>query len=101
MFEINKVTKQGDPLSSLLFNTVLQVALKDDFPRWQKKKGMGICLGNYELDCFTNLRLADDVLLFATTKEQLQKMMSEFKHKVGLKIHPGKKTKILSNQSSS
>ena len=38
MFEIKKVTKQGDLLSSLLFNTVLQVALKDDFPRWQKKK---------------------------------------------------------------
>ena len=41
------------------------------------------------------------MLLFATTKEQLQK--SDFKHsteKVGLKIHPGKK-KILSNESSS
>ena len=27
-----KETKQGDPLSSLLFNTVLQMALKDDPP---------------------------------------------------------------------
>ena len=43
MFEIKKGTKQGDPLSNLLFNTGLQVALKDDLPRWQKKKGMGIC----------------------------------------------------------
>ena len=34
MFEIKKGTKQGDPPSSLLFNTVLQVALRDDFPRW-------------------------------------------------------------------
>ena len=40
MFEIKKGTEQGDPLSSLLFNTVLQTALKDDIPRWQKKKGM-------------------------------------------------------------
>ena len=48
MFEIKKGTKQGDPLPSLLFNTVLQVALKDDLSRWQKKKGMGICLGEYE-----------------------------------------------------
>ena len=38
MFEIKKGTKQGDPLSSLLFNTVVLEALKDDLPRWQKKK---------------------------------------------------------------
>ena len=57
-----------DPLSSLLFNTVLQVAF------WQKKKGMGICLGDCDLDCRTNLRFADDVLLFAT------KQRSSFKN---------------------
>ena len=89
-------------LSSLLFNTVLQVALKDDFPRWQKKKGIGTCLGENDHDCLTNLRFADDVLQFAATKEQLQKMLCDFKHsteKVGLKILPGK-TKILSSHSS-
>ena len=43
MFEIKKETKQGDPLSSLFFNIVLQMVLNDDSPRWQKKKGMGIC----------------------------------------------------------
>ena len=99
MFE----TKQGDPQSSLLFNAVLQMALKGDLPRRQRTKGMGICFGDCELGCLTNLRYADDVLLFATTKEQLQNMMCEFKHstqKVGLNIHPGK-PKILSNQSSS
>ena len=41
MFKIKKGTKQGDPLSSLLFNTVLQVALKDDLPGWQKEKRNG------------------------------------------------------------
>ena len=99
MFEIEKVTKQGDPLSSLLFNTVLQMALIDDVPRWQKKKRMGICLGDDDHDCLTNLRCA---LLFASTKEQLQKMLCDFKQsteKVGLKIQP-EKTKILSRQSS-
>ena len=38
IFEIRKGTKQGDPLSSLLFNTVLQYSLKDDIQRWQRKK---------------------------------------------------------------
>ena len=100
MFEIKNGTKQGDPQSSLLFNTVQQNSLKDDIQRWQKKKGMGIYLSNQDRDCLTNMRFADDVLLFASSKDQFQKMLCEFKRgteKVGLRIHPGK-TKILSNQ---
>ena len=48
---------------------------------------------NYEADCLTSLRFADDVLLFATSMEQLQKMLCELKQsteKVGLKIYLGK-----------
>ena len=63
---------------------------------------MGIYLSDHDHDCLTNLRFADDVMLFATSKEQIQKMMNEFKkatEKVGLRIHPDK-TKILSNQST-
>ena len=101
VFETKRRTKQGDLLSSLLFNTVLQVALKDDLARWQKR-GMGICFGDSESDCLTNLRFADDVLLFFTSLEQLQRMMCDFKRStewVGLKIHL-ERTKILSNQNS-
>ena len=63
---------------------------------------MGIYLSDNDHDRLTNMRFADDVLLFASSKEQLQKMLCEFKRsteKVGLRIHP-EKTKILSNQSS-
>ena len=63
---------------------------------------MGIYLSDQERDCLTNLRFADDVILFATSKEQIRNMMYEFKkatEKVGLRIHPDK-TKILSNQSN-
>ena len=41
MFEIKRVTMQGDPLSSLLLNTVLQAASKVYLHRW---------LGDDELD---------------------------------------------------
>ena len=59
--------------SSLLLNTGLHNSLKDVTQRWQKKKGMGIYLSDHDHDCLTNLRFADDVLLFLTSKEQLQK----------------------------
>ena len=93
MFDIQKGSKQGDPMSSLLFNTVLQYSLKDEIHRWQKKKGMGIFLSDHDSDCLTNFRFADDVMLFATSKEQLRNMMYEFKkatEKVELWIHPDK-----------
>ena len=101
-FDIQKGSKQGDPMSSLLFNTVLQYSLKNEIQRWQKTKGMGIYLSDHDHDCLTNLRFADDVMLFTTSKEQIRKTLYEFKkatEKVGLRIHPDK-TKILSNQST-
>ena len=103
IFDIQKGSKQGDSLSSLLFNTVLQYSLKDEIQRWQKKKGMGIHLSDHDHDCLTYLRFADDVMLFATSKEQIRKMMCEFKKatdKVGLRIRPNK-TKILSSTINS
>ena len=61
---------------------------------------MGIYLSDQDHDCLTKLRFTDDVLLFATSKEQRQKMMYEFKESTEkvLRIHPGK-TKVPSNQS--
>ena len=48
------------------------------FHAGKRKKGMGICLVDGDHDCLTNLRFADDVLLCASTKEQLQKMLCDF-----------------------
>ena len=75
---------------------------KTTFHGGKRKKGMGIYLNDNDKDCLTNLRFADDVLLFASSEEQLQKMSCEFKkstEQVGLRTHP-EKTPILSNQSS-
>ena len=99
VFSIKRGTKQGDPLSSLLFNTVLQYSLEEDLIRWQEKRN-GIKLSDATEDCLTNLRFADDVLLFSTPIEKLREMLCEFKistEAVGLGIHQDK-TKILSNQ---
>ena len=63
-------------------------------------KARGIRLSEKKEDCLTNLRFADDVLLFSTSLEKLREMLCEFKtstEAVGLGIHPDK-TKILSNQ---
>ena len=47
MFEMKRRTKQGALLSSLLFNTMLQMALKDGVQRWQNSEGMGFRLGDH------------------------------------------------------
>ena len=98
-FPIKRGTKQGDPLSSLLFNTVLQYSLENNLKRWQEKQ-KGIKLSDKTEDCLTNLRFADDVLLFSTSLERRREILCEFKtstEAVGLGIHPDK-TKILCNQ---
>ena len=93
-FPIKRGTKQGDPLSSLLFNTVLQYSLENDLKQWQEKR-KGIRLSDKAEDCLTNLRFADDVLLFSTSLEKLREMLCEFKtttEAVGLGIHPWEST---------
>ena len=78
VFSIKRGTKQGDPLSSLLFNTVLQYSLREDLDRWQETR-KGIMLSDATEDCLTNLRFADDVLLFSTSLNKLRDMLCEFK----------------------
>ena len=78
ILEMQRRTKQGDALSSLLFNTLFQAALECDLTR-RRETGMGLRLGDQQADCFSNLRLADDVFLFSTSLEQLRRMMSDLK----------------------
>ena len=102
MFPIKRRTKQGDPLSSLLFNTVqYSVAIffgkRPDAMAGKTKRHQ---TERQKEDCLTNLRFADDALLFSTSLDKLCDMLCEFKtstEAVGLGIHPDK-TKILSNQ---
>ena len=78
---------------------MLQYSLENDLKQCQEKR-KGIRLSDKAEDCLTNLRFADDLLLFSTSLEKLREMLCEFKtstEAVGLGIHPDK-TKILSNQ---
>jgi hypothetical protein len=66
-FAIQRGTKQGDPMSSNIFNAVLEMAMKDVQDKW-RKKGWGIDVGYGRTASLCNLRFADDVLLLANTR---------------------------------
>ena len=94
-FPIRRGTKQGDPLSPVLFNAVLEHAMAPIKAKWIAK-GMGVEIGP---DIMTNLRFADDVLLLASSLKDLKEMLTDVSEAVrdcGLTLHSGK-TKILCN----
>ena len=61
-----------DQKASVQTDEEIEIFLKVEIQRLQKKKGMGIYLSDHDRDCLTNLRFADDVMLFATSIEQLR-----------------------------
>ena len=102
IFDIRKDLSKGIRCPACCSTQCFSIHKRTKYNDGKRKKGMGIYLSDHDRDCLTNLRFADDVMLFATSKEQIRKMMCEFKkatEKVGLRIHPDK-TKILSNQST-
>ena len=100
-FQIERGTKQGDSLSSLLFNAVLENCFADVRDKWrQKKYGLEMSIGT---DCYLrSLCFADDVMLFASTRAHLQNMLIDFKNAAearGLILHP-EKSKVMTNAFS-
>jgi hypothetical protein len=75
-FEINRGTKQGDPLSPALFNAVLENVLRKIKPAWHEK-GYGVAVGENDAGVLTNLRFADDLLLVASSKKQIKGMLGD------------------------
>ena len=99
-FDIERGVKQGDPLSTLLFNAALEDVFRELKDSWAQKH-YGIQLGHTPNTNLTNLRFADDVLLTAPTLTQLSRMLADLAHeaaKFGLQLHPDK-THILTNIS--
>ena len=96
--------KQGDPISALLFISVMESIFTRLKRRWQslntRRKGTyyGLVIDDVD-DPLFDLRFADDVLLIATSASDVAKMikdLAEVAQTFGLKIHSGK-TVVLSN----
>ena len=97
-FPITKGTKQGDPISPLIFNAVLEAVMRKAKEKWKRRK-YGIDLEPSYEDRLTNLRFADDILVIARTLPQIKQMLLDITEEcanVGLTLHP-EKTKILHN----
>ena len=97
-FDIQKGTKQGDPISPIIFNAVLEQVMRAVKSKWRARK-IGMQLGHSPESVLTNLRFADDILLVGRSLHQIKQMIADVAAegaKVGLELHPSK-TKILHN----
>ena len=74
VFAIQRGTKQGDPISPLLFNTVLEQIMRPLKQKWMKER-KGIKLGAPADDTLQSLRFADDLLLIASSRKHVQDML--------------------------
>ena len=77
-FNIERGVKQGDPLSSLLFNALLEQIFRELKATWGPR-GFGIRLGHDDTARLTNLRFADDVLITAPTLKQTADMLADLR----------------------
>ena len=81
--------KQDDPVSVILFNCVLDIAF-DEWRRSLDTEGLYIALGVPRL---TNIRYADDILLFAKSIEEVvsmtEKLIKELQ-RIGLALNAKK-----------
>ena len=92
-FPIRRGVRQGDVLSAILFNCVLDIA----FESWKSKLDTHGLYWGYGLERLTNTRYADDILLYAKSLSELQTMaelLIEELQLVGLQLNASK-TKIL------
>ena len=72
-FNYRRGAKQGDPLSSTIFNTVLESVMRKLKVDWTRRR-YGVRIGASLLQ---NLRFADDVLLIGTTRAQVKHMLED------------------------
>ena len=96
-FPLLRGVQQGDPVSALLFIAVMEQCFRSLKKRWKsanwRRSGQyfGIVIDDPESP-LSNLRFADDTLLFANSSPDLTKMIAHLRDeaaKCGLKMHLG------------
>ena len=76
--EIQRGTKQGDPLSALLLSSLIETVASKVKQKWPAK-GWGLKMGFADNARLTNLRFADDALLVAATSRLLEAAAEDIK----------------------
>ena len=98
--DIERGTKQGGPLSSLLLNSVCEALMRQIKSKWQGEK-YGIFLEGGCGEKLTNLQFADAILLMARSLPHMTNMLADLSKEAGQggsQVHPDK-TKTLHNSS--
>ena len=75
-FAIERGTRQGDPISPILFNALLEKVMRPLKLKWCRER-KGIRVGASSTDLLQNLRFADDLLLIANSKSQVEAMLRD------------------------
>ena len=93
-FPLQRGVRQGDPLSSLLFNLVLDQILTEVQETWQRR-GYGTDVGMYFNNeaRLTHIAFADDMTLVARTWLSIKRMIISLREalsKRGISLHPSK-----------